>query len=903
MRSLSINIFQTLMSYKNTTHNFYFFLFAIVILFHSCRSARSITAPKNYHSFYDDSALTLANKPVLLPYNRFLNPAGTVVKFGESDEENHSLDRVMMPGENVMVVEDRFGLTFINVLTAKVLYHLNYKSSKTDENLMSTYSGLKVIEMNNRKYIFWGAADPDLNKSYIIEAEWYNQKASIVDTFSFVPVSPAPLALPNDIALRQEGDAYYMYVVLNGNSELVKMRLSDKNIMWKATTGMAPFGICLVGDKAYVTNWGGPKPIDTTKETAGIPYGKIYIDPSTGAAAHGSVSVIDIKTGNVAKEIQTGLHPNAIIADTSGKFIYVANGNSDNVTVISTGNDNVVDSISVKLNPGIKTLIGDSPNALALGSLNTTLYVANGMDNALAVVHLGANTSVAGKGNTFIKGFIPTGAYPSGIAVFNDSVLLVANLEGEGARTPKNNVFNSHIQQATVSIIPVPGDDLLKTYTSTVQKSNLSFRSEISQLLPRPGIDPVPVPERIGEPSVFKHVVYIIKENRTYDQVLGDMSRGNGLPSLCNFGDSVTPNQHKLALDFLLLDNYYVSGKSSAEGHQWTDAAMTTDYVEKNVRAWFRSYPHVQTDAMVYDKNGFIWNNALDHGKTVRIYGEACIPRWKGNLGWKDIYQLYLDKKPFEFTNETTISRVRPILSQTYPGYDGHAIADQIRADAFIKELKQYDSMPGDKLPELMILALPSDHTAGTSPGYPTPRAMVADNDLALGRIVQAISESRFWDSTVIFVTEDDSQSGWDHVSAYRTTGFVISPYSYLGKTIHTNYNQTCIVRTIEQILGIPPMNIIDATALPMFDCFSKTKRSASYDYVQNKIALDDMNRSVTELTGKAREFAILSSQPQFDHIDGGDDNLLNRIIWFSTMDGKPYPEKMTLGITDDDDE
>jgi hypothetical protein len=202
-----------------------------------------------------------------------------------------------------------------------------------------------------------------------------------------------------------------------------------------------------------------------------------------------------------------------------------------------------------------------------------------------------------------------------------------------------------------------------------------------------------------------------------------------------------------------------------------------------------------------------------------------------------------------------------------------------------------------------MILALPSDHTAGTSPGYPTPRAMVADNDLALGRIVQAISESRFWDSTVIFVTEDDSQSGWDHVSAYRTTGFVISPYSYLGKTIHTNYNQTCIVRTIEQILGIPPMNIIDATALPMFDCFSKTKRSASYDYVQNKIALDDMNRSVTELTGKAKEFAILSSQPQFDHIDGGDDNLLNRIIWFSTMDGKPYPEKMTLGITDDDDE
>ncbi|HEX5155181.1 MAG TPA: phosphoesterase [Parafilimonas sp.] len=891
------------MLYKNARRHFYFSLLATVIFFHSCTSTHSVTAPKNYHSSYDDSALTLANEPVLLPYNRFLNPAGKVVKFGDSETENHSLDCITIPGENVMVVEDRYGLTFINVPAAKVLYRLSYESNKTDGDLMSTYSGLKVIEINNRKHIFWGAADPDLNKSYIIEAEWNNQKASIVDTFSFAPLSPAPLALPNDIALRLEENEYYLYVVLNGNSELVKMRLSDKNIIWKAATGMAPFGICLVGDKAYVTNWGGPQPIDTTKETAGIPYGKIYIDPSTGAAALGSVSVIDIKTGAVVKEIQTGLHPNAIISDKSGKFVYVANGNSDNITVISTGNDNVVDSISVKLNPGIKTLIGDSPNALALGSVDTTLYVANGMDNALAVIHLGANTSVAGAGKTFIKGFIPTGAYPSGIAILNDSLLLVANLEGEGARTPKNNVFNSHIQQATVSIIPVPGDELLKTYTGTVQRSNLSFRSEISQLLPRPGINPVPVPERIGEPSVFKHVVYIIKENRTYDQVLGDMREGNGLASLCNFGDSITPNEHKLARDFLLLDNYYVSGKSSAEGHQWTDAAITTDYVEKNVRAWFRSYPHVQTDALVYDKNGFIWNNALDHGKTVRIYGEACVPRWGGNLHWKDIYQLYLDKKPFEFTNETTISRVLPILSQTYPGYDGHAIADQIRAEAFIEELKQYDSMPGDQLPELMILALPSDHTAGTRPGYPTPGAMVADNDLALGRIVQAISESRFWDSTVIFVTEDDSQSGWDHVSAYRTTGFVISPYSYLRKTIHTNYNQTCIVRTIEQILGIPPMNIIDATALPMFDCFSKTKQSRPYNYVLNKVPLDEMNKPVSELTGKAKQFAILSSQPKFDHVDGGDDNLLNRIIWFSTMDGKPYPEKMTLGITDDDDD
>ena len=197
------------------------------------------------------------------------------------------------------------------------------------------------------------------------------------------------------------------------------------------------------------------------------------------------------------------------------------------------------------------------------------------------------------------------------------------------------------------------------------------------------------------------------------------------------------------------------------------------------------------------------------------------------SLNWTSIYQDYLDGKKTDFTNMTTISRVKPIMSQTYPCYDGHDFNDQIRADAFIKELNEDEKKPGDQLPQLMVMALPNDHTAGMAPGFPTPRAMVADNDLALGRIIEALTKSRFWDSTVVFVTEDDSQDGWDHVSAYRTTGFVISPYSHLQKTVHTNYNQTCMVRTIEQILGLPPMNIMDATALPMFDCFSTTSSKA----------------------------------------------------------------------------
>jgi len=514
---------------------------------------------------------------------------------------------------------------------------------------------------------------------------------------------------------------------------------------------------------------------------------------------------------------------------------------------------------------------------------------------------------------------MPTEAYPGGLAVDNNT-LFVTNLEGEGSRISSKEMgkggadaeteisegspeaYNSHHQKATVSIIPIPGEAQLKQYTQKVKDLNLSFRQQIAQLLPRKNVPARPVPERIGEPSVFNHVLYIIKENRTYDQVLGDMPEGNGAKSLCIYGDSVTPNQHNLARNFLLLDNYYASGKCSAEGHQWTDAAMVTDYVEKSVRSWFRSYPHVQEDALVYDGNGFIWNNAADHGKTVRIYGEACAVHFDEKLSWSDIYNNYNAGKPFVFKNTSTISRVRPMLSQNYPGSDEHKINEQLRASAFIKELNEYEKKPGDQLPQLMIMALSADHTVGTRPGFPTPDAMVADNDLALGRIVEAVSKSRFWKNTVIFVTEDDSQAGWDHVSAYRTTGFVISPYSRLQSKVSKNYNQTCIVRSIEQILGLPPMNIIDATALPMFDCFTNKPSNYTYQVIKNKIPLNKLSPKLSSLKGASLHYAQQSLRPEYDHIDGGNDDVMNRILWFAAKGKKAYPAKLAGKDTDNDD-
>ncbi len=879
---------------------YHLYLIGFILAASSCHTPRntikSNNATVNHQKInYDDSLLTQINSPYLLPYNRIIDGAGTFLSFGSSELENHSLDAVLMPDKKTLVVEDRYGIAFVSVIQKKLIYRFAYDANDSIKGAMSVYSGIKVYMINEKPHIFWSAVNANEKKSFVLEADWDGKKSILINTYQFAAASPAPLALANDIALQNENKEAYIYVVLNGNSQLVKMRLRDKKIIWQTNTGMAPYGIAVANKKAYVTNWAGSVPTDTAKETAGIPYAKAYINPATGAASSGTVSAIDMATGKLLTEINTGHHPNAIIANKNESVVYVANGNSDNISVINTATDTVTDTISVKLNGAGDDFLGDSPNALALSENDSILYVANGLDNAIAVVSLSKN----GSKRNIAKGFIPTQAYPGGIVV-NGNELYVTNLEGIGARVKKNNAFNSHKQEATVSFIAMPDKKKLVEYTEKVQQLNLQFRNKMAQLLPRKNKAPMPVPERIGEPSSIKHVVYIIKENRTYDQVLGDMQEGRGKKELCVFGDSVTPNQHALAKQFGLLDNYYVSGKSSAEGHQWADAAMVTDYVEKNVRAWFRSYPHVQQDALVYSDAGFIWNNALDHGKTVRIYGEACEPAFNQNLTWTDIYNLYLNNQPFAFTNTTTISRVAPVLSKLYPGYDNHKINDQIRASAFIKEWNQYEQSAVDSLPGLLIIALPADHTSGLRPGFPTPRAAVADNDLALGRIVETITRSRFWDSTAIFVTEDDSQDGWDHVSAYRTTGFVISPYSS-QKTIHTNYNQTCMVRTIEQILGIPPMNKIDATATPMFACFAPAKQASAFTVLPNAIPLNEMNKEISLLKGKEKKFAELSMQKQFDHIDGGNDDLMNRIIWYATMGDKAYPVKITARIKDND--
>ncbi len=866
----------------------------------------SVSAQKKAYRHPTDKRTLADSLPMAMPYNRLIDAAGTAVIYGDARLENHTLDLVPLPGTSQLVIEDRYGIAFLDRMSRQITYRWSLRDDPATRSMMSTFSGIKAFIDNGKMYLVWGASERERGKSGIVIATVVGGKVGAVEVLPFVAVTPAPISLPNEVAVSVEAGETFLYVVLNGNNQLAKVRFADRSVVWTAPTGVAPYGVALAGGRAFVTNWAGPATDSTNKrETAGVPWGSAYIDPRTGALSQGTVSVVDAMTGKVEPDIRVGLHPTAIVRNRAGQRLYVANGNSDYVSVIDVTTRQVTDSIAVGLFNRNNPYIGSTPNALALDSAETTLYVANGLDNALAVVSLGVGES------SRVRGYIPTQAYPGGVLCLGNE-LYVANLEGTGARIatpvekgsqgpdmkPDQKAFTSHRQLATLSIISVPTDAQLTGYTDRVRKLSLQYRLALAELLPRLSRDggpiaPKPVPERIGEPSVFKHVVYIIKENRTYDQVLGDMPQGRGMPSLCIFGDSVTPNQHQISRDYLLLDNYYVSGKSSAEGHHWADAAMVTDYTEKSVRAWFRSYPHVLYDALVYNKKGLIWNNALDHGKTVRVYGEACTCQFdKKQYDWTKLYRMRQAQSSalFSYTNTTTISRVRPILAMGFPGCDDETVSDQMRADAFIRELNETAVRPGDEWPDLMVMSLPNDHTAGTSPAFPTPRAMVADNDLAVGRIVEAVTKSRFAANTVIFITEDDSQAGWDHVSAYRTTGYVISPYSHLRRTISTNYNQTSVVRTIEQILGLPPMNVIDATALPLFDCFTDKADPTPYTALPNRIRLDEMNKPLTSLRGRALYYARQSAEQAEEGIDTGEDALMNQILWFSAKGNVPYP-------------
>jgi hypothetical protein len=382
-------------------------------------------------------------------------------------------------------------------------------------------------------------------------------------------------------------------------------------------------------------------------------------------------------------------------------------------------------------------------------------------------------------------------------------------------------------------------------------------------------VAPQAVPQHVGEPSTIKHVIYVIKENRTYDQVLGDDPRGNGDPRLTQFAKDVTPNQHLLVRQFPLVDNFYDSGQLSADGHQWVVQGDSPDYLEKSFGGFTRSYPSQAGDALAYLPSGFIWENALRHGKTVRDYGEYASSLGKG-------------------LTSTDVPSLKPLVEPTYPGFDP-SIPDVARMQVFLKDLKSWQS--AGSMPNLVMMSLPQDHTVAYLPRYPSVDTMVADNDVALGQLVEAVSKSPFWKDTAILVEEDDSQNGLDHVDAHRSVFYAISPWAKHGGYVdHRYYTQVDALRTIEQILGLPPVNQMDSAATPMRSLFSDKADLSPYTAVVPTL-LPQLNPPLDRLSGRALAWAKASQAMDFTHPDGIDEALLNHAIWYAGHDfAVPYP-------------
>ncbi len=705
-------------------------------------------------------------------------------------------------------------------------------------------------------------------------------------------------------------DGTKLYACASLGNRLQELDAATGKPLRQWNTGIAPMNVVIVGTKAYVSCAAGPRPKQGDL-TANVGRGVLGIVDDRSIASAGSVVVIDLAANKVLTEIETGLHCGALAVSPKGDYVVAANAGSDTLSVIDTSTDTVIEKIWARATPAEP--FGAQPCAVVFDPSGRGLYIANGTQNAIAVLKFDPKDK-----ESRILGLIPTAWFPAGLAF--DAArknILVASMRGIGsAKLPKAGDkpgTSSKDFWGTVNLIPVPDNNTLAAQTKVALEGVRHARLAAAALPARPDTAPRPVPERAGEPSVFKHVIYVVKENRTYDQILGDMKEGNGNKDLCTFGERITPNQHKLAREFVLLDNTYCNSVQSADGHQWTDSGIANDYTERQVTSGFpRSYGGGKaedgSDALNWASSGFIWDHVAKAGKTFRNLGEWMV----SELKWNDPKKK--DKPTFQDVTDDLRSKsglityksrcVIPALARLSDtdtmGWDLN-VPDQFRADKFIEKLKAWET--DGNLPDMVYLFLPNDHTGGTRGKSPTPGAQIADNDLAFGRVVEALSHSKYWADTVLLAIEDDPQAGWDHVSGYRTTCFVASAYTKRRQTISTHYNHSSLLRTIELILGLPAMNQMTAAATPMFDVFTDKPDLTPFKSVPNQVPLDDKNPDPKKIANALmRELAEESEKLELDVPDAIEEGSLNRILWHA-MKGPdaPFPHWAVTAVEDDD--
>lgn len=782
---------------------------------------------------------------VLLPNGWKLSPAGRSLPLGDLplNLQLSSSGRLLAVTNNGQSTQS---LQLIDPRNEKML----------DEKVLGkSWYGLAFSRDEKNLYVSGG------NDNWVLNFHINDNKLGKADTIKLGQSWPKGKICPTGLAVNKNNTR--LYAVTKEDSTLYIIEPATQKIIKKLVLPAIAYSCTLTPDEKtlYISLWGGA-----------------------------AVAVYNTVSEQMEHTIAVGEHPNELLLSKNGNYLFVANANDNSVSIINTKAGKVIETISTSLYP--TRLIGSTTNGLALSANEHTLYIANADNNCLAVF------DITKPGNSQSLGFIPVGWYPTNVKTLGSKIIVangkgltsMANPEGPQPYSKADNsgyhtgsTANSRLQyiaglfKGSLSFIDPPKPDQLKIYTKQVY-ANTPFNDK--RTIQADGETGNPIPRKAGEKSPIKHVFYIIKENRTYDQVLGDMPEGNGDTSLCLFGKRVTPNHHAIAKDFVLLDNFYVDAEVSADGHNWSMAAYASDVVEKT---WPTSYGSRGGSTsfeggrpVTYPRDGFIWDYCKRAGVTYRSYGE------------------------FGEYDNAHIKSLQGHMGPHSPGFDMD-IKDQVRVDAWTHD---FDSLvTAGAVPQFSTLRISNDHTSGQKIGKISPMAAVADNDLAIGRIIAHLSESPVWKESVVFILEDDAQNGPDHVDAHRSPAFVVGPYVKRNAVVHSMYSTSGVLRTMELILGLPPMSQYDAAALPLYECFTSKPDFSPY---QVKPALIDLDlRNV-----KANESSKRSEQFNFMKEDAVPDLDLNEVIWKSIKGEKsvmPAPKRSAFVILekkkkDDDD-
>jgi YVTN family beta-propeller protein len=860
---------------------------------------------------------------IVVSNNQTLTPAGTIVQLGSpvraksiainpNGKTNSGAVLLMGSPQPIIVFNTATGQVLQRFIPTAV-NGTTFTSDKAGSFTGITYSadGARLFFSQDDNHVVIADVDPDTGHLTRCQSVTLPQPPADGRTYH-----NAKSINPGGIALSEDGKRGYVVLNVANTLGVIDLTASPARLLAQIPVGNAPNSVVIRGQYAYVSNEGGRPATseDFTNDSDGTP---IVVDQKDAFAISGTVSVVDLAAGRDLKTIKVGLHPAGMTI--FGSNLYIANAYSDSLSVVDLNTNKVVRTINLCV-PIKGGAFGSGPNGVAVVD-GSRAFVSLGQANAIAVVNL------SGRDANPVIGYIPTGYFPASIAYdAAQRQLVVADDKGLGAQGALGSVlgvtaFNTHQDTGVVNLIPLPNAHLLAQYTRQVINNNHWNLTTNIQVGPEYGdasAKPVAVPRHIGEPSLIKHVFLIIKENRTYDQMLGDVPWGNGDPSLAVFASAV-PNQHAFIKRFPLLDNVYAPSRQSADGHPWI--VMSGSFYSNDILSpdWIRSYPGGDADdPLTYTPKGFLWTAAEARGLSVRLFGEWANggkigPKPDGgSYTWSDFYNTALCKEgkapasncvvpDGTVTVTSPVPSAAKILDPHYPPFN-LTIPDQYRADYWIPLFQHLDA--ANQVPNLTILWLPDDHTAGTKKGLPYPINYEADNDLALGRIVDAVSHSKVWAQSAIFVEEDDSQNGVDHIDGHRQPVYIISPYTAApqapgqGKVIHTTYTAENINRTIENILGMQPLTQFDLVASPMFDAFQNTPDLTPYDHLPAVISLDhgpDLpHKETTAYTPIQKAWLSATAEVmknKYDKADAVDPNFLNHVIWYSATGwARPYP-------------